>query len=953
MKKIMSLFEDVAPAYLNHFKIVDENAFIHLKIFLQYAKLNDYERFLDWLRKNFAIIGQIETKDSLGIVFKTAEMSAKMGLYLLQSDLSIVKCNFNAIDLAKFIIKLHPFIDSRESGALFGKLKSSLLEMTNYELDKYRSLNKLALNLGMDQAPQALTSKLKKNNNFEDSYVMLEGIINLIINSTRFCCKLLDKIGESISDCNHIAHRAIVAVEMIQNINKDYSFELTRLLKECFDGKENVFSRMQSDSEVVLSHYLRKFKLPESLVRNCNESRAGILNSHRPAKKCVSDRLDYLSHRVVKINNFDIDELGSRVAQLNAVKIAAERILVNYNKFWLHVQKFPCVITELLPEKSDLISPMFHKYNSLCSPLTSAIVDTNLDQAANLKLFSDLAKTMPYQSRKKNVSIYGENGYYHAEFMSPLCHAVERELPEVVRIILENDGTVNPVDNQKAPLHRAMIRGNLKIVKLLLKFGARPDLVTNDEGYTALHYSADAECAAYLIDWVAKNSEKYPNISLPKFIDARDRYGNTSLHRICQKKVLNFSNISRNYNLPNADMRSQQHLSLMQILIDKKADVNAVNLQGHSALHFVLMICTAQKSDEVHLPTVISAVKILLDAGSNVNLVSREKSGSSAKNPTQLFTPLLAIFDPNYLGNINAFSNKKNRKLYLQRVTEMLVNRGASINIFDEELKTPLEKAILVGADSSVRFLLENGANPNLRANKQMPTPLHYCMTSTNVHTSANAEIRCLEHLLNAGASPQLLLVKSLNIKFENKRCIKSLTYAMRLILSQENEFSQYAKDLDMTDKEESIEERFIRVWTALDIKDLTICVQMNPLEYASSLSHSSSSPNPRAVAIFNEWLNFYRSNDVKVLLNVLCLDSQWAYIPNDLVILFAQHFSDNPMQVKLLQKWIFSGRQLLKTQAISKDKLSFNVLTRQNFFTQDNGQHIAQDLVMGSSLDI
>lgn len=959
--KALKHVELIGPSSLYSFEIIEEANGAYLKVFLISSETLGYERLKISLLKDYGINGQIDSTSRMGLVFKGADMAVIMAINMLKNNWARANDYFHFLDLAIFIVKSHKFINDVKLKAIIKDLQDLLTTRFDLELSKYDLMNDVAVSVEIERLPHALPLKYKKNS-LESIHALLKNIIKLLHSSTDLYRKIYEKVLSRISLCNEISYRASVAVEALQKINHQYSREMLSLFNSCFKSEFNVFAKMHGLASVDLAVYLQKFIFTDSLLPDQKKINSEVrairfFNDPPLVKKRDTDHFYYKSTDIAKINLWDINGLQEKIFQLNTVQQAAELILNNYDIFRSYTQKFPCVISNLLPESHSLLSPLFHQYNSCASPLIAAISDHELNQAENLQLFSDLAKTKPYGCNKLNISIYDEGRSRRSdEFMSPLCHAVEYAIPEVVRILLENNATVNPVDNRKTPLHRAMLRGELAIVKLLLHFGARPNMVTDDEWLTPLHHARNAECARFLIDTVAEQSANNPNINLSAIINAQDRSGNTPLLTVAKRQVIYADSPSSG--LEKALLHAQKRLGLIQMYVDNNADLNVVNKYGHTALHYLLMLECQDRFTKVYLPSAMESVKTLVEAGANVNIVSKDAIKglyeSSKHQPFPLMTPLLALYD-NYYIQSKATKRDKTEQVYIQQIAEMLVRHGANIDVFDGRLQTPLSKAILVGADITVEFLLTKGANPNLRFNKSQPTPLHLCMGSTNNRKSATSEITCLEYLFNAGANPKLLIHKTAEIKIDylnNKSKFSVNSYTMRLILSQENEFSRQAMVLDMTDIHEPIEERFLRIWTAMHVNNLKICVQMNPLDYSHYITTTSRGPHPLAVTLFNNWLDFYRSQDVRAMLTILCLSPLWVHIPKYITIFFVKHIIDNPMQIKHLNEWILNGRKSVKSLNVKKESLTRSIQRSVRLFSQVNTVQHYQDINVQDCVD-
>jgi hypothetical protein len=82
-----------------------------------------------------------------------------------------------------------------------------------------------------------------------------------------------------------------------------------------------------------------------------------------------------------------------------------------------------------------------------------------------------------------------------------------------------------------------------------------------------------------LIDGVVVPKDKYSNINLLTFINARDRRGNTHLLRIAQNHVF-ISNYWDHNEGRITEFISQMHLKLIQLLIARDTEIDAVNRYG-------------------------------------------------------------------------------------------------------------------------------------------------------------------------------------------------------------------------------------------------------------------------------------------------------------------------------------------------------------------------------------
>jgi ankyrin repeat protein len=142
----------------------------------------------------------------------------------------------------------------------------------------------------------------------------------------------------------------------------------------------------------------------------------------------------------------------------------------------------------------------------------------------------------------------------------------------------------------------------------------------------------------------------------------------------------------------------------MRVLIDSRADVNAKNAFGSTAL--ILSATDAKK------------VRLLLDHGADVNVAPR--SGRTA---------LI----------IASFANPS------ADVVRMLLDKGANVAVMDQRKVTPLNAATFGNDTATVRLLLDHGADIN--------TPDTFIGLTPLINASGNRNLEAVKLLLAKGAN--------------------------------------------------------------------------------------------------------------------------------------------------------------------------------------------------------
>ncbi|KAL9082941.1 MAG: hypothetical protein Q9165_008722 [Trypethelium subeluteriae] len=286
----------------------------------------------------------------------------------------------------------------------------------------------------------------------------------------------------------------------------------------------------------------------------------------------------------------------------------------------------------------------------------------------------------------------------------PLWRAVRNGHEEVVRALLDcNDIDVNrttddkisewasktnPNKNDGSPLHAAMSRPNLTIVKLLLGRGASVNCVSNG-GITPLHHAAkyDFERAAKIL------------------LNA-----GASVHNSTDK--------------PGSEtplLWAVEHDSskVLRLLLGRGASVGCCDGRGIMPLHYA----AAHDFDGV--------AKLLLDAGASVHSRTPDRGETplswAAKYGSKKVTRLLLDHGANAnTQGCNVYHDIRPLTWAIQSsedVVRLLLSHGASVNFVWHcppmmahiHGSSPLQHAVLCGNESIAELLLTHGADINLR----------------------------------------------------------------------------------------------------------------------------------------------------------------------------------------------------------------------------------------------
>ena len=278
------------------------------------------------------------------------------------------------------------------------------------------------------------------------------------------------------------------------------------------------------------------------------------------------------------------------------------------------------------------------------------------------------------------VSPDGENGH------NLLREAIVHHDIESVRLLLLFGGDANGLDrNNHSPLLAATELSSLDAAKLLLKYGADPNLPAGP----------DAECPLALA--VIDNKLEYVQLYLTYGGDAN-------------------LNTSENDTLLHKAIDKNSPKKLVELLVDYGSEVDGKNSEGETPLFAAIQ---AKRLD---------LVTILVDRGANVNL----------PGPKHLLWP--STFQPKVLQLMLARgADTKKTPGVLELATSLnnmesvmiLLKAGVDPNTRKDGTYTPLCSAIRDNRSELVSLLLANGADPNYMASEY---PAFKCVTHHRTH---------------------------------------------------------------------------------------------------------------------------------------------------------------------------------------------------------------------------
>ncbi|XP_072160828.1 LOW QUALITY PROTEIN: uncharacterized protein [Bemisia tabaci] len=352
----------------------------------------------------------------------------------------------------------------------------------------------------------------------------------------------------------------------------------------------------------------------------------------------------------------------------------------------LEVAKF------LVDNGADIHARSENYYN--CTPLQLAVICSKLEVAKFLiSVGSDINAHFP-------------RAHYAMDRGGTLLHWASREMDEeeIIRFLVENGADVNATEyDGRTPLCLLVKHhGSFAVMRYLIEKGAT---LNNERGGTPLYW-------AFSVDYGGHD---------PKVADFLIEMG-TDVNSCIDYH-------GDEWDQMRTALHLARHLSTVELLIDKGANVNAMDKSLNTPLH---------------VARTPSIAKCLLEHGAEVN--ASNESGDTPLHFVQNFHTAKILIEKG--GNVSACNNEGYTPLHTARniaIAKLLLENGAELKAVTKDGKTVVHTGAeadvislsqYTGVPEVVEFFLQKGIDVNV-ADDSGNTPLHCCGTSDNIQVAA------------------------------------------------------------------------------------------------------------------------------------------------------------------------------------------------------------------------
>ena len=288
---------------------------------------------------------------------------------------------------------------------------------------------------------------------------------------------------------------------------------------------------------------------------------------------------------------------------------------------------------------------------------------------------------------------------------TPLKAAAREGQLEVVRYLLQKGANANVTGSKgSTPLTSATYGNHLAVIALLLKNGAILKQAENKAEWSLLHYAANYNhtnlIQYYLekgLDINKKSASGWTALAL-----AADKGFEESVKELLKHNNIKVDLYTKRKSTPLILAAANGHTKVVKLLLDARANINAVNRKKHSAVWWA--------ASEEH----VEALALLKEQGADV----KKTIAQAAKyDQVEVLKNLLAVGV-----KANTICNKKGASA-LQvgarygnlDVVKLFLKKGIDINAQESGGKhTALMRASAFGKKLTVKYLLKKGADTHL-----------------------------------------------------------------------------------------------------------------------------------------------------------------------------------------------------------------------------------------------
>ena len=375
-----------------------------------------------------------------------------------------------------------------------------------------------------------------------------------------------------------------------------------------------------------------------------------------------------------------------------------------------------------------------------------------------LNTLCQLGVDLNWRVRSKSIVIIRK------DWSSPLIIAAELGRVDMVQKLLSHgaDASICKKDEHgritgQTALHVAAKTGRLAVVDCLLCHGCEVDLC-DVRGWTPLHYAITNDKIDVSLMLLAHGANpKLPlRLSRMNLSAAVDRSSLMSYDR-----PFDFEPFPPNHFEMNCLSLSAHchHPKLVSALLHGcfNSEINSQNSSGRTALHEAVTLPKGfNTEDETGINHRAETIKVLLEAGSNVNI--QDRTGKTAlhlffdhANPVPVdLTASKIVSDtiqqlcrnnPDFeIADFNGRTCLHQASVFGDaEILKMLIERSADVSVQDKDGNTPAHVAAYHGKFSALRFLIDAGTNPDT-VNNHGESLLH-AVVKSKIHETSKADI--------------------------------------------------------------------------------------------------------------------------------------------------------------------------------------------------------------------